>query len=98
MGRIISTKTTDENKILLEIEIDYKDSLNLKGHINNVYVFSEDAAQIKTNMSQRGTNEATKYFLIPRCLRQNIDFESIAKCQRIDVANKSIFVFVVDLK
>lgn len=98
MGKILSTRTTSENKVLLEIEIDYNESLNLKGHVNNVHIFSEDAAIIKTNISQRGTNEATKYFLIPRKLRDNIDFDSFAKCQRIDMLNKSIFVFVVDKK
>ncbi len=98
MGKILSTRTTSENKVLLEIEIDYNESLNLKGHVNNVHIFSEDAAIIKTNISQRGTNEATKYFLIPRKLRDNIDFDSFAKCQRIDMLDKSIFVFVVDKK
>lgn len=98
MGKILSTRTTSENKVLLEIEIDYNESLNLKGHVNNVHIFSEDAAIIKTNISQRGTNEATKYFLILRKLRDNIDFDSFAKCQRIDMLDKSIFVFVVDKK
>lgn len=98
MGKIISSRANGDDKVLLEIEVDYIESLNLKGHINNVHVFSEDAAQIRTNMSQRGTNEATKYFLIPRVLRNNIDFDSFAKCQRIDMSEKSIFVFIVDLK
>lgn len=98
MGRIITTKTIDENNVLLEVEINYQESLFLNGNLNNIHVFSEDAACVKTNMSQRGTNEATKYFLIPRVLRDGIDFESLAKCQRIDTSNNSIFVFVVKKK
>ena len=96
MGKILGTKTTKDNKIIFEVEIDYKESLKLKGHIKNIHVFSEDSAEIQTNLSQRGTNEATKYFLIPRGLRENLTFDENVKCQRIDTDTRTIFVFVVN--
>ena len=96
MGTILGTKTTKDNKIIFEIELDYKESLKLKGHIKNIHVFSEDAAEIKTNLSQRGTNEATKYFLIPRKLRDNLTFDEEVKCQKIETETRKIFVFVVN--
>lgn len=96
MGTILGTKTTKDNKIIFEVEMDYEESLKLKGHIKNVHVFSEDAAEIKTNLSQRGTNEATKYFLIPRELRGDLTFNEEVKCQKIDTDTRTIFVFVVD--
>lgn len=95
MGTIISTKTKD-NKVVIEVELDYKESLNLKGHIKNICLFSEDAAEIKTSLAQRGANEATKYFLIPRELRDNLSFKENVKCQKIDTDARTIFVFVVD--
>ena len=95
MGSILGTKTTKDNKVIFEVEMDYEESLKLKGHIKNVHVFSEDAAEIKTNLSQRGTNEATKYFLIPRELRENLTFNEKVKCQKIDTDTRTIFVFVV---
>lgn len=95
MGSILGTKTTKDNKIIFEVEMDYEESLKLKGHIKNVHVFSEDAAEIKTNLSQRGTNEATKYFLIPRELRKDLKFNGEVKCQKIDTDNRTIFIFVV---
>ncbi len=96
MGTIISSKAIKDNKVIFEIELDYEESLELKGHIKNVHMFSEDAAEIKTNLSQRGANEATKYFLIPRELRQGLQFKEKVKCQKIDTLTRSIFVFVVN--
>ena len=41
--------------------------------LNNVHLFSEDVAEIETKMTQRGRNEATTYFLVPRELRKNLE-------------------------
>ena len=96
MGVILGTKTTKDNKIIFEVEMDYEESLKLKGNIKNIHVFSEDAAEIKTNLSQRGTNEATKYFLIPRELRENLKFNEQVKCQKIETDTRIVFIFVVN--
>ncbi len=96
MGSILSSKTTKDGKIIYEILMDYEESLQLKGHIKNVFVFSEDVAEIKTNLSSRGKNEATKYFLIPRELRHNIKFTDKVKCQKIETDLRMIFIYVVD--
>ena len=96
MGTILGTKMTKDDKVIFEVEMDYKDSLKLKGHVKDIHLFSEDAAVIKTNLSQRGTNEATKYFLIPRELRDGLDFNKNVKCQNIETDTKKIFIFAVD--
>jgi hypothetical protein len=96
MGRILGTKTTKEGKVIFEVELDYEESLQLKGYIKNICVFSEDAAEIKTNLSQRGKNEATKYFLIPRELRCGLKFNEKVKCQKLETDTKIIFVYTVD--
>jgi hypothetical protein len=96
MGRILGTRTTKDGKVVFEVELDYEEALLLKGHIQNIHVFSEDVAEIKTNLSQRGKNEATKYFLIPRELRANLKFNEKVKCQKLETGNKIIFVYVVD--
>ncbi|OGJ21283.1 hypothetical protein A3K73_05520 [Candidatus Pacearchaeota archaeon RBG_13_36_9] len=96
MGKILGTKTTKEGKVIFEVELGYEEALQLKGYINNICVFSEDAAEIKTNLSQRGKNEATKYFLIPRELRSNLRFNEKVKCQKLETDTKIIFVYVVD--
>ena len=96
MGSIIGIKTTKDDNVVIEVQMSYDESLKLKGHIKNVHLFSEDSAEIKTNLSQRGTNEATKYFLIPRELRQNLTFDEKVMCQRIDSDSRIIFVYMVD--
>lgn len=96
MGTILSTKITKENQIVFEVELDYEEALKLKGNIKNIHIFSEDAAEVKTNLSQRGTNEATKYFLIPKELRENLIFNEEVKCQKIDTDTRTIFIFVVE--
>jgi len=96
MGRILGTKTTKDGKIICEVELSYEESLQLKGYIQNICIFSEDAAEIKTNLSQRGKNEATKYFLIPRELRLGLKFNEKVKCQKLETNSKIIFVYVVD--
>lgn len=87
---------TKDDKVVFEVEMDYEDSLKLKGHVKNVHVFSEDAAEVRTNLSQRGANEATKYFLIPRELREGLRFNKAVKCQKIETESRNIFIFVVD--
>ena len=96
MGEILSSKTLKDGKIVYEIQMDYEESLQLRGHIKNIHVFSEDVTDIKTNLSSRGKNEATKYFLIPRELRNNIQFTDKVKCQKLDAGSKIIFIYVVD--
>ena len=96
MGKIVGIKAIKGDKVVVEVEMDYEESLNLRGHIKNVHVFSEDSAEIKSNLSQRGTNEATKYFLIPRELREGLTFNEEVKCQRIDSGAKTLFIYMVD--
>lgn len=96
MGQIIGIKAIKDDKVVVEVHMTYEESLMLKGHIKNIHLFSENAAEIKANLSQRGTNEATKYFLIPRELRDNLTFNEKVKCQRIDTDSRILFIYMVD--
>lgn len=95
MGDIISSKVS-KDKIVYEVALSQDEALHLKGHFNNIYLFTENVAEIRTNISQRGKNEATKYFLIPRELRKNMDFRWPVSCQRLDTNEKIIFIYVID--
>ena len=64
--------------------------------MEDVHLFTEKTACVKTNISQRGKNEATKYFLIPRNLRTGFKFNNSTSCQRMDLNDKVVFVYVVD--
>lgn len=96
MGAILSSRVKDDGKVVFEVSLDYEEVTQLKGYMDNVHVFSENVADIKTNISQRGKNEATKYFLIPKELRKNMKFNAKTTCQKIEAKTKTIFIYVVD--
>ncbi len=95
MGTIISSKK-EGNNVVLEILTDYEEFLQLKGHLNDIRLITENVAEVQTNISQRGKNEATKYFLIPRQFRKGFKFNNTTSCQRFNLKNKVLFVYVID--
>ena len=95
MGTIISSKK-DGNNVILEILTDYEEFLQLRGHLNNIRLITENVAEVQTNISQRGKNQATKYFLIPRQFRKGFKFNNTTSCQRLDVKDKVLFIYVVN--
>lgn len=95
MGRIISTRK-EKGKVVSEVMFDYDEYLQLKGHLENVYLFTDRIAEFKANISQRGKNESTKYFLIPRQLRNGLKFKNQTSCQKIELNDKVIFIYIID--
>lgn len=95
MGKIISSRKKG-NQVVAEVLADYEEFLQLKGHLNDIYLFTEHVAEIKTNISQRGKNEATKYFLIPKQFRKGFRFDNSISCQRMDLKDKVVFIYSVD--
>ena len=96
MGEILSSRTAGDGKVIFEVSVDYDEAVQLQGHMSNVHVFSENIADIRANMAQRGKNEATKYFLIPKNLRKELKFNDEALCQKIETKSKVIFIYVID--
>ena len=96
MGTILGSKVTNDGKIVFSVSMDHEEALQLRGHINDIRVFSERVVDIKTNLTMRGKNAATKYFLIPRELRENVRFSSQVTCQKIETKNKVMFVYIID--
>jgi len=98
MGTILGSKAKGAGKVVFEVLLDYEEVLNLKGHMDNIHLVSERVNDVKTNISGRGKNEATKYFLIPKELRKGLKLKNkdAISCQRIDTKEKTIFVYVVD--
>ena len=96
MGTIISSRMKDDGKVIFEVSVDYEESIQLRGHMEDVHIFSENALDLEIPISQRGKNDATKYFLIPKELRKGLKVSAKAKCQKIDTKTKIVFVYVVD--
>lgn len=96
MGSILSSKAKDDGKVIFEVIVDYDEAKQLQGHMENVHIFSENTERIDANLSERGKDSATKYFLIPKELRRNLQFGNKVTCQRIDTKTKTIFVYSID--
>jgi hypothetical protein len=96
MGSILNAKATKDGKMIFEVLLEYDEALQLKGHISNVHIFSDDVSDLPTNVSLRGKYEATKYFLIPKELRKDLKFNTKVTCQRIETPTKQIFIYLVD--
>lgn len=99
MGAILCSRRygKDSNKVVVELVVDSDEFRQLRGEMDNVYLFSEDVANVPSRVSLRGRNDATKYFLIPRQLRQNLSVRGEVSCQRLESEDgKTIFVYVLD--
>ena len=96
MCNILSLKREKED-IVVELKMTEDEFQKLKGNVSNIYMFSENTAKIMTNISGRGKNSATKYFLIPTLLRKNLNLSSSSvACEKIETKEKMIFVYLVD--
>ncbi|MBS3119245.1 hypothetical protein J4475_00300 [Candidatus Woesearchaeota archaeon] len=96
MGTILSTKFQSNNKVHVTLSVDYEDIQQLQGRMDNIHMFCAEQYGNIFNISSRGKNERTKYLLIPRDVRRNINFDSEAACQVIETANNYFFIYKVD--
>lgn len=97
MGIVLSSKR-EQDKIIVETLLDRTEMANLRGEFDDVHLFSERAIDVHANISGRGKNEATKYFLIPTNLRKDLPTIGLSEpvlCQRINTPDKAIFIYVI---
>jgi len=95
MGEVLSIKRNKSGKFVVELEVDDLEVEKLKGFFTNVRLFSEDAPDIITRLTQRGLREATKYFLIPKELRRNFDLVGDVYCQKLEFGENIFFIYCV---
>ena len=96
MGEIVGSKVKENGNIIFNIEVNQEEALNLKGHIQKIRLFSENAIDLEANLTQRGKNGATKYFLVPTSLRKNLRLNNNILCQRIDTKQKIFYIYELD--
>lgn len=95
MGTIISSKLKTEGKVIFELLMDHKEAAQLKGTWNDIHIFSEKNDSFKTKISTRGKNASTKYLLIPRGMRKNINLDKEVICQKIELKDKIFFISII---
>lgn len=95
MGKIAGLKTVNEEKVLVNLELTSKELAWLKGNLNKMHLFSEKNLDHETRLIKRGKRESTKYFLLPRELRDGVTPSAQVTCNRIETKSKHIFIFAV---
>jgi hypothetical protein len=95
MGQILGSKVKDDGKIIFEVLVEHEEALQLKGHVDNIHLFSENVGDIEVATTQRGANDATTYFLVPKDLRPPKKITK-ARCQMITTKTKTMYVYVID--
>jgi hypothetical protein len=96
MGTIVSSRIREDGKVVYEVVVDSSESLQLKGHMADVHIFSLNNMETHSRLTKRGTNDATTYLLVPKEYREGLKESANAKCQIIRIPNKRIFLFAVD--
>ena len=95
MGKVVHSMKKGKN-VIMNLELDYDEVLQMKGHVEDIHVFSECATNIESHISHRGLNSSTKYFLVPRRLRKELKFNSKVTCQMLNLKNKAVFIYIID--
>ena len=88
MGSILSSRVQNDGRVVYEVVVEREEALQLRGNIDRIHIISEDAADIKSRISLRGKNDATKYFLIPKDFRDHIKKSREVECQKMDSHQK----------
>jgi len=92
MGRIISLKR-ENKKIVFEIECAYEEAIALRGHYDNIKLFSEDVFDFQNKISTRGNNKSTKYCLIPTRFRKNLNLSNQVFCQILESKTNNFLIY-----
>ncbi|MBD3209028.1 hypothetical protein GF367_01245 [Candidatus Woesearchaeota archaeon] len=95
MGHIMSSRRASDG-VILEIKTEYDEYLQLQGQMDDIQLLCLRKGLTKTNMAQRGKNGYTKYFLIPRELRDGFRNNNRIQCDRIDIDDRILFIYIVD--
>lgn len=96
MGQIQSVKTMKNGKVIVTLELSETELLWLQGNMQDMHLFSESNLMYRTKLVQRGKRESSKYFLMPKELRQNLVANKEVNCNKIETSSKTIYLFAVN--
>ena len=89
----------EEDMVFVTFKLKYNHYLKLlKGALKNFCFFSLDNTQEEIKISERGKNEATKYFIIPLRFRKDFNYKSKVKFQRVEDGDNIHFIYSIKNK
>ncbi|MEK6968248.1 MAG: hypothetical protein AABX51_06460 [Nanoarchaeota archaeon] len=95
MGFVIAQSIRANDKVEFRVVVDYDEALSLQGHATNVHIFSEDAPSHQSKLVSRGRAGETKYLLVPKAAKKNLNTRLPVQCQRIETDSKTILIYTI---
>jgi len=95
MGEVINTKISSD-KIIYRIELSEEEARQLKNHVTNVHIFSDNLCNHDSRIIERGVKGGAKYFVIPLSLKSRKKRYSKVSYQKIETEDKVFYICVVE--
>jgi hypothetical protein len=97
-GKMVSITDVKERegKYAFLVSANHADWKALKGSIHNLHFISEEHATVKATLLERGRKGSSKYWLIPKCLREGVMIPKETPCLKTESSDKIIYAFIVD--
>lgn len=96
MGQIIGLKNMPNKTVVCKILADTSEMENLKGHLKNIQIFSEDFCASDSQINTRGNNGVTKYFKIPLDIRSRKKHNGKLAYQKLETPSKIFYVYTLE--
>lgn len=95
MVSITEAKECKDHYALL-VKANHEEWKQLKGCMHNIHLLPEEHAMVKATLLEKGRNGCSKYFLIPKHLRENIRIPKQAPCLKIENQGKIILAYIME--
>ena len=79
----------------MNLELTSKEALWLKGNLDKMPIFSENNLEYETRLIKRGKRESSKYFLLPKELRENLFPFNNVLCNNIKTKTRNLIIFSI---
>ena len=81
---------------MITLKADLKEAENILNAIGNVHLIQEAHATTKATVHEKGKNGYTKFFLVPKDIREGINMKKEASCLKLDTKDKYMWVYFMD--
>jgi len=96
MGKILKLLNKSNDKVELTLELSQKEVIFLRGNLDKMHLFSEDNLNVDSRLVNRGKDESTKYFLIPKEFKNEVNSSKEVLCTKIETKTKHLFVYAIN--
>lgn len=95
MGKITNIRSTSKDKVQVTLDMTQSEVMWLAGNLDKMFLFSNKNLETRTRLVQRGKRDSTKYFLMPKELRDDVIPSNSVMCTRMEDQKNCLFIFSV---